>query len=223
MSYTAPDKNKLVDPAFFSEEFDIDIDLEEYERIEVPDFSHGRRGRFIHDFSMVRFLAPGINCAFSCDASFDHHFLPQNKTGIIDLEAGRCFLLPLNRSRVLPPQSLYDLIGKMRSGYYDVDTEVVRESYRVVTPSIADVKGMGYYIGRECANLPSYYLEKVESPGTRFVFSNANCTNEMLYSSLQAKCGTLRGQDNLRRVRGKQDYRITHCQLAQRSWKQVIY
>lgn len=38
---------------FFDEEFDIDIEYEEYERIEVPDFSHGRRGRFIHDFSVV--------------------------------------------------------------------------------------------------------------------------------------------------------------------------
>jgi len=139
MSYSSQDKEKLSDPTFFSEEFDIDIDLEEYERIEVPDFSHGRRGRFIHDFSL-------------------------NKTGIIDLEAGRCFVLPLNRSRVLPPHSLFDLVAKMRAGYYDVDTEVVRESYRVVTPAIDDVKSMGYYIGRECATLPSYTLEKVESP-----------------------------------------------------------
>jgi integral membrane protein 2B len=125
---------------FFDEEFDIDIEYEEYERIEVPDFSHGRRGRFIHDFSV-------------------------NKTGIIDLEAGRCFVMPLNRSMVLPPHSLFDLVAKMRSGYYDVDTEIVRESFRVVTPAVSDLKSIGYYIGRECAALPTYNLEKVVSPG----------------------------------------------------------
>jgi putative uncharacterized protein (fragment) len=41
---------------YFDEEFDIDIEMEQYERIEVPDFSHGRKGRFIHDFSAVYYL-----------------------------------------------------------------------------------------------------------------------------------------------------------------------
>lgn len=48
---------KVFKPAFekfFDEEFDIDTESEQYERIEVPDFSNGRRGRYIHDFSMVR-------------------------------------------------------------------------------------------------------------------------------------------------------------------------
>ena len=80
------------------------------------------------------------------------------------MDAGRCFILPLNRTMVLPPHSMYDLVAKMRNGYYDVNTEIVRESYRVVVPSITDPKEMGYYIGRECANLPSYQLEKVISP-----------------------------------------------------------
>lgn len=67
---------------------------------------------------------------------------------------------------MLPPHSLFDLVAKMRSGYYDVDTAIVRESYRVVTPSIANIKELGYYIGRECANYPSYELERIEQPGT---------------------------------------------------------
>jgi integral membrane protein 2B len=124
---------------FFNEEFDIDVEFEQYEKIEVPDFSHGRRGRFIHDFA-------------------------KNKTGIIDIEEGRCFVLPLNRSQVLPPQSLFDLVVKMRTGYYDIDTEIVREMYRVVTPPITDFKDVGYYIGRECAKMPTYRLERITSP-----------------------------------------------------------
>lgn len=70
------------------------------------------------------------------------------------------------RTSVLPPLSLYDMVNKMRSGYYDVNTDIVRESYRVVTPSLSNIKELGYYIGRECANYPSYKLERIESPGT---------------------------------------------------------
>uniref|UniRef100_A0A1W7RAB1 Integral membrane protein 2 n=1 Tax=Hadrurus spadix TaxID=141984 RepID=A0A1W7RAB1_9SCOR len=123
----------------FEEEVDIDIEYEQYEKIEVPDFSHGRRGRFIHDFSM-------------------------NETGIIDVDGHRCFVMPLNRSLVLPPRSLFDLIVKMRTGYYDVDTEIVRKKMQAVTPPIKDFKSVGYYIARECATMPTYRLERVKSP-----------------------------------------------------------
>ncbi|CAG2121371.1 unnamed protein product [Medioppia subpectinata] len=52
----------------------------------------------------------------------------------------------------------------MRTGYYDVDTQIVRDMYRVVTPPISDFKSLGYYIGRECAKLPTYRLERMTSP-----------------------------------------------------------
>ncbi|KAH9371249.1 hypothetical protein HPB48_020697 [Haemaphysalis longicornis] len=163
------------------ERFDLDLEYEQYEEIEVPDFSHGRRGRFIHDFAA-------------------------NKTGIVDVEGRRCFVMPLNRSLVLPPHSLFDLIVKMRvvnldlletsvrmtrlcvsgalfklpqaaavdcapppsrvsqAGYYDVNTEIVRERMRVVTPPILDFRDVGYYIARECSSLPTYRLERMTMP-----------------------------------------------------------
>lgn len=124
---------------FFQEQFDLDLEFDQYEEIEVPDFSHGRRGRFIHDFAA-------------------------NKTGIVDVEGRRCFVMPLNRSLVLPPHSLFDLIVKMRAGYYDVDTEIVRERMRVVTPPILDFRDVGYYIARECSSLPTYRLERMTVP-----------------------------------------------------------
>lgn len=124
---------------FIQEHFDLDLEDEQYEQIEVPDFTHGRRGRFIHDFAV-------------------------NKTGIVDMDGQRCFVMPLNRSLVLPPHSLFDLIVKMRAGYYDVDTEIVRERMRVVTPPILDFRGVGYYIARECSSLPTYRLERMTSP-----------------------------------------------------------
>lgn len=38
---------------FFKEKFEIDLEYESYEKIDVPDFRGGRRGRFIHDFNIV--------------------------------------------------------------------------------------------------------------------------------------------------------------------------
>lgn len=123
-------------PLYFKEEVEIDTDNDMYEEITVPDFNGGRRGRFIHDFSA-------------------------NKTGIIDLDGRRCFVMTLNRSLVLPPHSLLDLIVKMRAGYYEVDTEIVRDTMSVLYPPITDFKSVGYYITRECSTLNTYMLEKV--------------------------------------------------------------
>ncbi|RZC36305.1 integral membrane protein 2A [Asbolus verrucosus] len=120
---------------YFREDFEIDMDEEKYEKIDVPDFRDGRSGRFIHDFNT-------------------------NITGIIDITGNRCFVMPLNRGNVLPPRSLFDLIHKMWDGYYKVDTQIVRETMRVVTPPLKDLKEVGAYISKECEHRPVYKLEK---------------------------------------------------------------
>ncbi|EFN80893.1 Integral membrane protein 2C [Harpegnathos saltator] len=122
---------------FFNERFEIDLENEHYEKIDVPDFRGGRQGRFIHDFNI-------------------------NKTGIIDIDGQCCFVMPLNRQRVLPPRNMYDLLRKMYDGYYEVDTAIVRETMKVVTPPITDLSVVGTYIARECQNLPTYMLKKVD-------------------------------------------------------------
>lgn len=129
-------EDKDIPLSSFKEEVDLDLDSDMYEKITVPDFTGGRRGRFIHDFSA-------------------------NKTGIIDLEGRKCFVMPLNRTLVLPPHSLLDLVLKMRAGYYEVDTEIVRDTMSVLYPPITDFSSVGYYIARECATLNTYMLEKV--------------------------------------------------------------
>ncbi|XP_032674005.1 integral membrane protein 2C [Odontomachus brunneus] len=122
---------------FFNERFEIDLENEHYEKIDVPDFRGGRQGRFIHDFNI-------------------------NKTGIIDIDGQCCFVMPLNRQRVLPPRNMYDLLRKMYDGYYEVDTAIVRETMKVVTPPITDLSVVGTYIARECQDLPTYMLKKVD-------------------------------------------------------------
>lgn len=128
--------NKLMSNVF-SEQFELDLQNENYEKIDVPDFKDGRTGRFVHDFNL-------------------------NKTGIIDVTGKRCFVMPLNRENVLPPRSMLDLIHKMWDGYYKVDTDVVRETMRVVIPPITDADEVGEYIAGECLGMPIYKLEKFE-------------------------------------------------------------
>lgn len=51
------------------------------------------------------------------------------------------------------------------AGYYEVDTDTVKETMRVVLPPIKDPRSAGLYIERECAGFPIYKLEKIVSGG----------------------------------------------------------
>ncbi|XP_031344693.1 integral membrane protein 2B isoform X2 [Photinus pyralis] len=126
--------------SYLQEEFELDLENQVYEKIDVPDFQNGRSGRFIHDFGT-------------------------NTTSIVDVTGRRCFVMPLNRNVILPPRSLYDLIRKMWDGYYKINTEILRETMHVITPQLSkdEVKLLGGYITRECAGLPIYKLEKFVS------------------------------------------------------------
>ncbi|XP_021960756.1 integral membrane protein 2B isoform X2 [Folsomia candida] len=123
------------DTNFFREEFEIDLTDEKYTKVEVPDFKNGRLGRFIHEFD-------------------------SNKTAIVDQTGKRCFIMPLDRERILPPKSMYDMIEKMWKGYYSVNTQRVRENMRVVLPAVDDLSELGEYIQQECEDKTTYRLEK---------------------------------------------------------------
>ena len=85
----------------------------------------------------------------------------------MDIENHRCFVMPLNRTLTLKPKDLFDMLTKMRQGYYDVDTDIVRQRYRVKIPPIDDRQSVGYYISLECKNFPIFELEKmISSPGS---------------------------------------------------------
>lgn len=88
--------------------------------------------------------------------------------------------MPLNRSLIYPPHSTIDLIIKLKSGFYDVDTEIIRESYRVVTPPVTDIKSYGFYIARECEKFPTYRLEKITSRGKMSLKSFESVSNRLI-------------------------------------------
>lgn len=46
-----------------------------------------------------------------------------------------------------------------------MDTAIVRETMKVVTPPITDLSVVGTYIARECQDLPTYMLKKVDYSG----------------------------------------------------------
>lgn len=104
------------------------------EKVHVPEFKHGRNSKFIHDFRV-------------------------NMTAIIDLNNKKCFVMPLDRNRVLPPASLLDLISKIMSGYYNVAGRI-KETCRAVEPSLEDLDSLGPHISAECQDYPVYKLEK---------------------------------------------------------------
>ncbi|XP_042887472.1 integral membrane protein 2B-like isoform X2 [Penaeus japonicus] len=126
----------------FKEEFELDLDDDSFEQIHVPDFGFGHEGKFLHDFRT-------------------------NKTAIIDVTSKRCFVMALNRSRILPPRTMVDLVRKMWMGYYYIDTEVVRDTMRVVHPPLKDYDSLGLYISNSCMNYRTYMLERVHTPELR--------------------------------------------------------
>lgn len=127
------------DDDFFREEIEMDIsDDESYTKIDVPDFKDGRHGRFMHDFK-------------------------ENQSAIIDTTANRCFIMPLDRNSTLPPKSFMDLMEKMGSGYYNIDTDRVRRNMRVVLPPISDLTLISERIANECYDMKVYMLENYVS------------------------------------------------------------
>ena len=148
-------------PPLVREEFDLDVENDRIEKIETPDFRNGRKGRFVHDFGL-------------------------NLTAIVDLDAGRCFIMELNRSQVSPPKTMADMFEKMRRGDYDIDSDVIRESYRVITPAIPNsMQNVGFYINSECSDYPIYRLEKMTSPVFKRSIGSPN--SEALFTEFAGK------------------------------------
>lgn len=71
------------------------------------------------------------------------------------------------------------------SGYYNIDTEVVRETMRVVYPPVEDYDSLGMYIAKDCINFPTYRLERVYTPGMSLILiSNLKDIFKFSYSFL---------------------------------------
>lgn len=121
---------------FFREDVEIkDDDVDSYADIKIPDFRDGRRGRFIHDYK-------------------------NNQTTIVDEDARRCFVYPLDYETTLPPKSFLDAVMKMQTGYYFPDTNVLRKKMRVITPELEkDDEYVSVRTKAVCDSMRIYKLE----------------------------------------------------------------
>lgn len=136
--------NDKFDNKFLQEEFELnDENDESYSKINVPRINTGRGATFLHDFKM-------------------------NQTGIIDKDAKRCFFMPLDSEAVLPPRDMRDLIRKLYTGYYNIDTSVLRKTMRVKMPEVTDKDLVSPRITNECQNMKIYELEKIVTGGKSF-------------------------------------------------------
>lgn len=73
--------------------------------------------------------------------------------------------MPLNRSVVLPPRSLIDMINKMDNGYYDVNINLIKQNMVAVLPALQDYSKLSIHIIKECLNFSIYELKKVNRTG----------------------------------------------------------
>ncbi|XP_022174052.1 uncharacterized protein LOC111036356 [Myzus persicae] len=101
----------------------------------VPQIVINKSARFLHDFDV-------------------------NVTGIVDFENQRCYVMPLLRNSVEPPESLLDMLVKMSSGYYSMDINKILSNFRMVKPAINNLSDYGMYISKDCADYPTFKLEK---------------------------------------------------------------
>lgn len=124
-------------PGEFEQQVTIDDLL--HERIEVPSIGDTRRATVLHDFS-------------------------RNVTAIVDNDQAVCFIMPLNRTLVKPPESFWDMMLKLKSGYYVPDVNLVRENYRAVTPPLQDLTPLGFNIWLECSDYDTYRLVREGEP-----------------------------------------------------------
>ena len=117
----------------FEFDFDVDVEEESYEMVELPEIF---LGRYMHDFK-------------------------QNLTLIIDSLRERCYVFNLDRTLIPPPRNMFDMIQKMRHGVYDVDFQEIRKNYRVIGDELTSLGGLGHLVHRACANLQTYKLEEL--------------------------------------------------------------
>jgi len=101
----------------------------------VPRIVINKSARFLHDFDI-------------------------NITAIVDFENQRCYIMPLLRNSVEPPESLLDMLVKMSTGYYSMDVNKILSSFRIVQPPINNLSNYGVYISKDCADYPTFKLEK---------------------------------------------------------------
>ncbi|XP_078266941.1 integral membrane protein 2C-like [Rhinoraja longicauda] len=118
-------------------EEDVEIRLDddvELINVPVPEFEGGDAANIIHDFY-------------------------QSLTAYHDLSLDRCYIIELNRTIILPPRNLWELLAKMKLGTYLPQTYIIQEEMEV-TEQIGNVHQLGSFIRQLCSGKKTYKLKR---------------------------------------------------------------
>ncbi|XP_069752750.1 integral membrane protein 2C-like [Narcine bancroftii] len=117
------------------EDIEIHLDHEvELINVPVPEFEGGDPANIIHDFY-------------------------QSLTAYHDLSLDRCYIIELNRTIILPPRNLWELLAKMKLGTYLPQTYIIQEEMEV-TEQIGNVHQLGSFIRHLCSGKKTYKLKR---------------------------------------------------------------
>lgn len=132
------DKDFLLEGEFY-QQVEIDHINKIYEKLNVPSVMNSRSVVVLHDFR-------------------------EQLTAIIDRDQGRCLVMALNATLVRPLPEFYEIVKNIKAGYDSPDAEVIRDSYRLLTPAMKDVAVFGQRIFDSCRYFETYRLERDEQP-----------------------------------------------------------
>ncbi|XP_006806461.1 integral membrane protein 2B-like isoform X1 [Neolamprologus brichardi] len=102
--------------------------------VPVPEFEDGDPADIVHDFS-------------------------RRLTAYLDHFLGKCYVIPLNTSIVMPPKDFLDLLINIKAGTYLPQSYLVREEM-MVTERLEHVDQLGYFIHNLCKDKDTYKLQR---------------------------------------------------------------
>ncbi|XP_078470403.1 integral membrane protein 2B-like [Lampetra planeri] len=129
-------------------EFDLDYSVSLI-NVPMPGFEESDPAEIVHDFQRLL-------------------------TAYYDVNLGKCYVIALNTSIVMPPRNLFELMINIRRGTYLPQTYLIHEQL-VVTERIDDVDELGFFIFRMCNGKPTFRLQRRPQPMAMEKRSLENC------------------------------------------------
>jgi len=118
----------------FKQKINVNIESQT-EEITVPEVSIYKQATIVHDFMT-------------------------NWSAIYDLTMNRCYIMPLDRSKISPPENIIDMIIKTKTGYFMPDNEIIHTTMRVQQQPLENLEEYGLMIQKRCQSSISFLLMK---------------------------------------------------------------
>ncbi|XP_034989459.1 integral membrane protein 2C [Zootoca vivipara] len=87
------------------------------------------------------------------------HDFQRGLTAYLDISLDKCYVIELNTTTVMPPQSFWELLVNVKKGAYLPQTYMIQEEM-IVTEHVTDVDQLGFYIYALCRDKEIYRLKR---------------------------------------------------------------